>query len=800
MNKKIVLLLLILLITPLMLFAGDISATAFGTTKEAAENNAYIELSKFINISVYNEETLSEYSDNDTDTQSQYTSQAIHTTANNFLNTTKTFKKVSGGYECSVVLAESSADNYIARIEDYVKSIDSLEKQYASNKDSASIEVNKVTIKNILSVYSEYDNAKAVLLALNKFDSTIAKPSKTTYIWNNEYQNIIIKYNNELEEKKNQLNNSDSSYFISSQIDAINVEIAKANIELTNFEAQQSQTLNQSIIQKQKEMDNEISNILNKLSIERTSSLFSNQSDIKSMLDDFNAYYNQYNDINNQYDYLIESQKSQIKEETLIGVDAITNRAYLFSEVDRYSRPSIVAKKIRENEISTFKDNKQKELETNLDIIDERFIPMQNQLQSKMLELLANIDKRGEFIISISPETVTSSLDTSNNTFVCTLTNFDSYPPLDNFKVEIPLGSIDQNMIFNINDTNFDVNDESQIIAYNSYTQRVGEYKKMIDNNNFLTYQLKIKLSLETVKNRFDSGNINATITSEITDVQVLRNDTRTKLSGVSVSRGINKRVVNRYESFIDTRIKVIDKYYSPLALSFYNKINSSVTYKSNNSSTSSISSTTSSTPVFNPIVNTPASNTNNFPMTNALGDPYAVPNRNYASDDKFFFTIGLGFIPVNSAFKDSIIGDYPQNSSESAYSYEMETPFITQLNFNFDYYDPSHTSLFAEGTLEFKFFDRITNNLLTYKRTYYTQFGANVKLGINILINTTYNTYSLLIPFGEAGVAVDGITTAAGAKLLYNSNKFGIGAIGYKYYISGALKNKSSIFFEFGF
>ena len=38
---------------------------------------------------------------------------------------------------------------------------------------------------------------------------------------------------------------------------------------------------------------------------------------------------------------------------------------------------------------------------------------------------------------------------------------------------------------------------------------------------------------------------------------------------------------VNRYDSFIDTKVKIIDKYYSTLALSFYNKINNSTYYKS---------------------------------------------------------------------------------------------------------------------------------------------------------------------------------------------------------------------------
>ncbi|MBK5201976.1 MAG: hypothetical protein JJE21_10685, partial [Spirochaetaceae bacterium] len=668
-------------ITPLLVFAGDIDATAFGTTKDAAEKNAYIELSKYINVSVYNEEKISEFSDNNSNTTSQYSSQAIQTTANNFINSTKTFKEVNGGYNCTVVLSESVASNYISRIEDYVTSINSLENQYESNKDKASIEVNKVTIKNILSVYSEYDSAKAVLLALNKYSSTIAKPNKTSDIWNNEYQNIIIKYNNELAEKKSKLNSSDNSYEIASQIDAINIEIAKATIELNNFEQQKSESLNQSIVQKQKEMDNEISNILNKLRVERTTSAFSNQSDIKSMLDDFNAYYNQYNNINNQYDSLIATQNSQNKRETLDGVDAITNRAYLFSEVDRYSRPSIVAKKIRENEIENFKTNKQKELETNLKIIDDRFVPMQNQLQSKMLELLANIDKKSEFIISINPQTVSSTLNTSSNTFICTLSNIDSYPPLDNFKVEIPLGSIDQNMIFNINDSNFDVNDASQINAYNSYNQRVAQYKSMIENNNFLTYQLKIKLNLETVQNRFDSGNINATITSEIVDVQVLRNDTKTILNDVKVSRGINNKIVNRYDSFIDTRIKLIDKYYSPLALSFYNKINKATYYKSNDITTSINTTSLNTIPKIGNPITAPVTNYSDFPMTNALGDPYAVANRNYASDDKFFLTIGLGFIPVSDSFKDSIISDYYEPVSETSTYAVYDAPFITQLD-----------------------------------------------------------------------------------------------------------------------
>ena len=46
----------------------------------------------------------------------------------------------------------------------------------------------------------------------------------------------------------------------------------------------------------------------------------------------------------------------------------------------------------------------------------------------------------------------------------------------------------------------------------------------------------------------------------------------------------------------------------------------------------------------------------------------------------------------------------------------------------------------------------------------------------------------------------MDGINTAVGAKILYNSNKLGIGVLGYKYYLTGILKDKNSIFIEFGF
>ena len=76
------------------------------------------------------------------------------------------------------------------------------------------------------------------------------------------------------------------------------------------------------------------------------------------------------------------------------------------------------------------------------------------------------------------------------------------------------------------------------------------------------------------------------------------------------------------------------------------------------------------------------------------------------------------------------------------------QSPVIAHLDFNFDYYNPSETSMFLESTLELKMFERITNIANKYTSNSYIQFGANAKIGVTILLNTNYNTYSLLIPF----------------------------------------------------
>ncbi|MCK9191741.1 MAG: hypothetical protein M0P10_09415, partial [Sphaerochaetaceae bacterium] len=183
--KKLTMLFLMIILTPLMVFAGDISATAVGSTRDEAERNAYIELSKFINISVYDEETLKTSDSVD----SSYSSTAVHTTANDFLKTQKSFSINGDEISCTVTLLESSAPSYIALLDDNIKTINSLEAMYEENKDSSSYEINKATIINILEEYNEYDNTKSVLLALDAFSKDIVKPNKTTSIWNNEYQN-----------------------------------------------------------------------------------------------------------------------------------------------------------------------------------------------------------------------------------------------------------------------------------------------------------------------------------------------------------------------------------------------------------------------------------------------------------------------------------------------------------------------------------------------------------------------------------------------------------------------------------
>lgn len=771
-----------------MVFAGDISATATGSNKDEAEQNAYIELSKFINISVFDEETLEEYSDNNSENQTKYSSQAVHTTANNFIKTEKKFEIDGGVVTCTVTLLESSAPNYIALMSDYVTTINSLENSYDKGKSELPFEIKKATIINLIEEYRKYDNAKSILLALDSFNIDIVKPNKTSAIWNNEYQNIIIQHNNELFKQMSELDSTSTNIVIQNQIDSINSQIAQSKYELQQAVIEKRNSTNQLIEQRQKEIDSTIDNIIfgiikdNAISAESLTQSI----DIKKLLANFSNYYEQYQLVGNQYSLMIKDQKDFNLQEVAEGVKEIEDREYTFSDLNSVGNPGYVARKIRANEVETFRTTKSEEFENNLIIINKKFTPMLNELQASMISILATIDSKEEFTLTLNPTEIDCELDVDDGCFYCTIAGDEGYLPIDGVKIKVPLSSLDEKMNFNINDRHFDVNDKAQLKAYNDYTETVDLYKNLMKENQFLSYKFKLKIKASTVLNRFSSGNkYNAKIVTEITDLEIIRNDfIDNVIEGASAVHGGDSRITKQYEDFFNDDIDFMENYYSPQALAFYNTKLGKKTYRGSSSATQSTSNSIESK-----YVNTRDISNSGF---NELGDPYNTNGFSSIDEYKVFLTLGLGGLTL-SEDKAAKLSSYYE-----VQSWLNELNLLSQGSLNLAYFNPAKSSLYFNLSYVYRNFNYKPIGD-AFSKTY-SLGGFGSKVGANFVLTGFNNLYVSVIPFVGALFNIHEVAVSAGAMLAVDSPSIGIVSLGVDATLTGDLAGSTLFYFEIGF
>lgn len=565
-----------LTLTVTSLFSDNLSANGYGKTKEAAEKEAYTALSKIIRVSVFNEEILIEEDTNGNLESSKFSTTSFQTTENNFINIEKSFKieKDNFGndiYLCTVIINDSAADSYIDIItNDYLVTIASLENKYEKNKETLSFENKKNLITNIIETYEDYDMAKYVLIALDKFTSDLPRPNQTIAIWQNEYQNILINYSNDLQKQKEDLNsNKDlSKDLINKQIDEINIEIAQANIELNIKKEDQEKASKLISQQKIIEIENEVNIILNSI-IKKDIEIINNDNSLIQQIEIFDDYYNQYKSLIEKYENLIASQEANYIKEKQLGKIELLNRPYLYSEVDKNNEPTIVAKKIRNSEVNNFLIEKENEKLLNIKIIDGKMLPILNKLQNNLLMALSSIESSDVFTLSLIPKSINVNLDNEAKAFILDLYFNESNYINFEYSIKIPFENLDEKLNFNINDKNFDPSNALQMKSYENYKLLIDKYKKLLANQTFITYKFDFKTAILPLDNYYE-----IVIENEVKELTIIRNDYL--LDNIVYKFNINdlNSFKGNYSDFLIANNFIDESYYNLIALDFYNKIN----------------------------------------------------------------------------------------------------------------------------------------------------------------------------------------------------------------------------------
>ena len=583
--RKTIMIIIISLFTPFLLLADDLSAIGYGLTKAEAEKNAYIELSKLISISVYNEEMVYEKDINGEINNSEFSIFSLQTTENTFLNTDKVFKIYKDNlgvenYICTVFLKESSSIYYIDLINDTcLKTIKYLENQYEEKKERISYEDSKNLIKAIIKNYQEYNTAKYVLVALNRFSSKIEKPKKTISIWQNEYNNILLKQKNDVSTNTNL-----SSDFAKQKIKEIDLELAKISLEAEIIKKNENKAYYVELEKKRKKIDNEVTNVLNDIIMMDTNRA-SSVINIDDSLKIFNEYFNQSSNIIKEYNRLREKIDNDYINEVENGIKELDERSYSIIDLDKSGKPLKIAKALRNQEILNFLSKKKGEYNINVNIINDKMIPIMNRIQNNLLTCLYNINNSSKYSIYIIPDDIVVNLNNVAQEYILDLTFYKDSNKEFSCSLKIPYKNFDNELNFDINNEQFNPNDEKQLNDYEKYQMSIEKYKKLLENKTFIKYCIDFRLTYHFI----NEINYELIIENRINNITLYRNDRSKNKLGYTQKHSNMVNFTKTFTGFLIPDELYENKYYSDEISRFYKNMkisqqeNQSVQYKIDN-------------------------------------------------------------------------------------------------------------------------------------------------------------------------------------------------------------------------
>ena len=408
--KKIFTLLFLLTVSMSILFATQISAVGYGKTQSEATENARIELAKQIFPTFIVTETKTASSQSGTVSESSFSSGSESIQFGSLSQIKyETDLHASGQYAVTAYIKDDTITlNYYSRylrdaatnaqyfysiIQDINQNSENNEKPYTQMVDYYA---------DVLNYYLQYDSYVQILYALEHPElvhSLEVIPGKTYRILCNEYNSVLIEYDNLLRS---------GEYANDTEFSLIHI-LNRNTRKLEQLKEQKKQTLTIEQAEREALVSSRIKELTEKNLNKNDSSNYDKTSDF------YNDYLRLIDDINNfnqtykSYENLISQESKRMDNELEQEIKEINNRPYRLGQLDKNSNPLRQYVLERQREIIDLKQQVETEKQEIISYIETTMKPIIQNQYSAVTEDLNKISE-SKYTVSSTNRNLKSEL------------------------------------------------------------------------------------------------------------------------------------------------------------------------------------------------------------------------------------------------------------------------------------------------------------------------------------------------------------------------------------------------------
>ena len=364
-------------------YSRTIEATGYASSAQGAQDAALQKLTEQIfGTMVQNVTTISSRDDGEK-SSSEYGSSF------NSISFGKLFgveyssaKKIDkSNYEVTASIDDANSVYYVDELNNISEKI-----KNAYNRNTDTLEEKRDKLVELLSLVTEFENLKQVLIAMRLSTQIPEMPIAENYhSISTQLSGVYTEMTNNAEERKKSGTQS-SIASIDSLIEQLRAEQDALAISSERALMEQRSMYEKSIMESIESMI---------VSTHKDDSLLTvNGYSLKNDIDVLNEIFSSYNQICAQMENQLASVTAKNRNEVQLGVKSIKNKAYSLAETTKTGIPTTFAKAAREDEIDDFKMAKQSELDSQKALIVSMYESEIQRCYDEMVRVCREIENR----------------------------------------------------------------------------------------------------------------------------------------------------------------------------------------------------------------------------------------------------------------------------------------------------------------------------------------------------------------------------------------------------------------------
>ncbi len=462
-SKAFALILIVCFVASMPLFSS-VEAVSYGTTEQEAKDNAYKALCANIfgeNIFVKSESSTSASGSSSDRSYREDVSAVMYSSS--LIGVIYDTEKENGLYKCIASLSDGYKGEYLRKVNDAKKTLESI---YSDKQES-----DTKRYENLLLAMKSFEDYKKVAFALGVSPDNIPSLDipETMLSLMDKYESALIGEQNELIIKKREASD-DAIKDINKQIELYRNDIERVSKEKkarTEQELAVKKASLEAIIASYKAQYEK--NVV----VTYSSNLSEVIKEIKKAIENFN-------DIANSYDEILDKNASEIDQAMDIEVEAIRNRKYRTAELSLTGEPILEAKKIRDEEIETYKAEKKRERDDTIKLIQDGLSSSIQSAYDEASSLIMSYEQK-EMFFNLSTGTLKVDRDLYDGEDCSWI--FHPYLLIDEEKVETPTLKIYYTALAG----------KKPVKGNDEYNDDVDRLEQLLDSG---VYDLEVKCSL----------------------------------------------------------------------------------------------------------------------------------------------------------------------------------------------------------------------------------------------------------------------------------------------------------------